>query len=57
MNVITNLDQYHKLLLLFGDLQLSFGNIITNSVKRFAAGAIGKTYKIRTEKLHELGAP
>ena len=44
VNFITNLDQHHKRF------------FITKSSIIFAA-AVGKSYKIRTEKLHELGAP
>ena len=54
VNFITNLDQHHKMLLLLGGLQLPFDNITTNSIKRFVAAAVGKIYKIRMEKLHEL---
>ena len=54
---ITNPDQHHKTLLLLGGLQLPFDNITTKSIKRFVAAAVGKSYKIRTEKLHELAAP
>ena len=57
VNFITNLDQHSKIILLLGGLQLPFDNITTNSIKRFVAAAVGKIYKIRTEKLHELGAP
>ena len=47
----------HKMLLLLGGLQLPSDNITTNSIKSFGAAAVGKIYKIRTEKLHELRAP
>ena len=57
MSFITNLDQHDKMLLLLGGLQLPFNNLKANSIKRFVAAAVGKIYKIRTEKLHELGAP
>ena len=57
VNFITNLDQHNKMLLLLGGLQLPFDNLTANSIKRFVAAAVGKMYKIRTEKLHELGAP
>ena len=57
MNFITTLDQHHKMLLPIGGLQLPFDNITTNSIKRFAAAAVGKLYKIHTEKLLELEAP
>ena len=57
VNFITNLDQHHKMLLLLEGLQLPFDNITADSIKRFVAAAVGKIYKIPTEKLHELGAP
>ena len=57
VNFITSLDQHRKMLLLLGSLQLPFDNITTNSIKRFVAAGVGKIYKIRTEKLRELGAP
>ena len=57
VNFITNSDQHNKMLLLLGGLQLLFDNLTATSIKRFLAAAVGKTYKIRTEKLHELGAP
>ena len=54
MNFIANLDQHHKMILLLAGLQLSFDNITTNS-KRLVAAAVGKNYKVCTEKFHELG--
>ena len=54
---ITNLDKHNKMLLLLGGLQLPFNDLTANSIKRFLAAAVVKIYKIRTEKLHELGAP
>ena len=57
VDFITNLDQHNKMLLLLGDLQLPFDDLKANSIKRFVAAAVGKLYKIRTEKFHELGAP
>ena len=57
VNFITNLHQHNKMLLLLGGLQLPFDNLTANSIKRFVAAAVGKMYKIRTEKLHELVAP
>ena len=56
VNFITNLDQHHKMLLLLGSLQLPFDNTAIYSINRFIADPIGKTYKIRTEKLRELRA-
>ena len=43
--------------LVLGGLQLLFDDLTANSTKRFVAAAVGKIYNIRTEKLHELGAP
>ena len=57
VDFITNLDQHNKMLLLLGGLQLPFDDLTANSIKRFLAAAVGKIYKIRMEKLHELGAP
>ena len=57
MDFILNLDQYNKMLLLLEGLQLPFDDLTANSIKRFVAAAVGKIYKISTEKLHELGAP
>ena len=57
VDFITNLDQHNKMLLLLGGLQLPFDDLTANSIKRFLAAAVGKIYKIRTEKLHGLGAP
>ena len=57
MDFITNLDQHNKMLLHLGGLQLPFDDLTANSIKRFLAAAVGKIYKIRTETLHELGAP
>ena len=45
------------MLLLLGGFQLPFDDLTANFIKRFVAAAVGKIYKIRTEKLHELGAP
>ena len=54
---ITNLDWFHKTLLLFGCLRLPFHNTTVTSINKFIASAVAKIYKIRTEKLHELEAP
>ena len=53
---ITNLDRFHKTLLLLGCLRLPFGNTTVNSINKFIASAVEKIYKIPTEKLHELEA-
>ena len=55
VNFITNLDQHNKLRLLLGGLQLPFDDLTANSIKRYVAAAVVKIYKIRMEKLHELG--
>ena len=59
MNFISDLDQYHKILLLLGGFQLPFDDIPTKGIERFVAATVEKIYKIRmrTEKLRELGAP
>ena len=57
VNFITNVNQHNKMLLLLGGLQSPFDNLTANSIKRFVAAAVGKIYKISTEKLYELGAP
>ena len=57
VDFINNLDQHKKVLPFLGGLQLPFDDLTANSIKRFVAAAVGKIYKIRTEKLHELGAP
>ena len=55
VNFMTNLDQHHKIFLLSGGLQLPFDNIIANSIERFVAAAVGKIYKVRTEKVTRAG--
>ena len=57
VDFITNLDQHNKMLLLLRGLQLPFDDLTANSIKRFVAAAVGKIYKICTEKLCELEAP
>ena len=54
---IDNLDRHHKVLLLLGGLCLPFDNVTNTLIKRFIAAAIGKIYKLRRERLHELEAP
>ena len=54
---ITNLDWFHKALLLLGCLRLPFDNTTVTSINKFIASAVTKIYKIRTEKLRELKAP
>ena len=54
---ITNLEQFHKTLLLLGCLCFPFDNTTVTSIGKFIVSAIAKIYKIRTEKLRELEAP
>ena len=51
---ITNLDRFHKTLLLLGCLHLPFDNTTVTLINNFIASAVAKIYKIRTENLHEL---
>ena len=53
---ITNLDRFHKTLLLFGCLHLPFDNTTVTLINKFIASAVAKIYKIRTENLRELEA-
>ena len=52
---IMNLDQESKALLLQGCLPLPFESMTV--IIRFLASAVGKIYKLRTERLRELEAP
>ena len=54
---ITNLDRFHKTLLLLGCLRLPFDNTAVTSINKFIASTIAKIYKIRTENLRQLEAP
>ena len=54
---IKNLDQDSKALLLLGCLPLPFDPMTLTVIARFVASAIGKIYKLRTERLRELEAP
>ena len=53
---IENLDQDSKALLLLGCLPLPFHSMTFTVITRFVASAIGKIYKLRTERLRELEA-
>ena len=57
VDFITSLHQHNKMLLLLGGLLLPFDDLTANSIKIFVAAAVGTIFKIRTEKLRELGAP
>ena len=54
---IKNLDQDSKALLLPGCLPLPFDSMTLTEITHFVASAIGKIYKLRTERLSELEAP
>ena len=54
---ITNLDRFHKTLLLLGCLRLPFDNTTVTSINKSIAAAVAKIYKIRTDKLRELEVP
>ena len=54
---LVNLEQYQKALLLIGCLHLPFDSGTIMMVTRSVASAVGKIYKLRTEKLRELEAP
>ena len=55
--MLVNLDRKHKTMFLLGGLSLPFDSKTTTTVKRFASTAVGKIYKIRSNKLHDLEAP
>ena len=54
---IMNLNRHHKTLLLPECLPLPFDISTMTVITRLIAAAIGKFYKVRAEKLHELEAP
>ena len=54
--LLTNLDRFHKTLLLLGCLRLPFDNTTVTSINKFIAAAVAKIYKIKTEKLRALEA-
>ena len=54
---LVNLEQHQKALLLIGCLPLPFDSATIMMITRFVASAVGKIYKLRTEKLRELEAP
>ena len=55
-NFISNLDRDSKVLLLLGGLPLPFGNATAILIKRFMPSAVGKIYKLHTNKLREVEA-
>ena len=56
-NFITNLDRNNKVLLLLGGLALPLDSKTNIQIKRFISAAVGRIYKLRQERLHELEAP
>ena len=54
---LTNLDQHNKALMLVGCLPLPFDSVTVTVLTRFVASAVGKIYKLCTERLRELEAP
>ena len=56
-NFISNLDGDGKLLLLLGGMPLPFDNAMAILIKRFISSAVGKIFKMHTNKLRELEAP
>ena len=54
---LVNLDRKNKTMFLFGVLSLLFNSKTTTIVKRFVSTAIGKIYKVRSDKLCDLEAP
>ena len=52
-----NLDRKHKTMFLLGGLSLPFDSKTTTIVKRFVSTAVGKIYKLRSNKLRDLEAP
>ena len=56
-NFIKNLNRQNKVMLLVGGLSLPFDNQTTSPIKKFVSSAVGKIYKLRTEKLRELEVP
>ena len=54
---LENLDRKHKDVFLLGGLSSPFNSKTTTIVKRFVSTAVGKIYKIRSDKLRDLEAP
>ena len=55
-NFISNLDQDSKVLLLPGGLPPPFDNVTAILINRFMSSAVGKIYKLHTNKLRDLEA-
>ena len=56
-NVISNLVGDSKVLLLLRGLPLPYDNATAILIKRFVSSAVGKIFKLRTNKLREREAP
>ena len=56
-SILVNLDRKHKTMFLFGGLSLPLDSKTTTNVKRFVSTAVGKIYKIRSNRLRDLEAP
>ena len=56
-NFISNLDRDSKVLLLLGTMPLPFDNATAIIIKRFISSAVGKIFKLHTNKLRELEGP
>ena len=54
---LVNLDRKHKTMFLLGGSSLPFDSKTTTIVKKFVSIAVGKIYKIRSNKLRDLEAP
>ena len=54
---LVNFEQHQKALLLIGCLPLPFDSATIMVITRFVASAVGRIYKLRTEKLRELEVP
>ena len=54
---LVNLEQHQKALLLIGCLPLPIDSVTIMMITHFLASAVGKIYKLHTEKLSEMEAP
>ena len=54
---LNNLDQTNKILFLLGGLPLPSEVETSVMIRRFVSSAVGKIYKMRTDKLREQEAP
>ena len=56
-NFIKKLDCQHRVMQLVGDLSLPYDNETITLIKKFISLAVGRIYKLCTEKFRELEAP